>query len=51
MNVGSGIYIGLVYDTVCGNSYPETCFGEGMYKRSVGDAQDLLDKLTRWVLT
>lgn len=44
INVGSGIYIGLIYDTVCSNGYPETCFREGMYKSSVGDGEDLRDK-------
>lgn len=51
MNIGSRIYIGLVYHTVCGHSNPETCFGEGMYKSSVTVSELLLDKLTRRVLT
>ena len=51
MNVGSGIYIGLVYHTVCGNGHPKTGFRERMYKRSVENAQALLNKLWRGVLT
>lgn len=42
MNIGSRIYIRLVYHTVRGNSYPETCFREGMYKSSMADSQLLL---------
>lgn len=47
MNIGSGIYIRLIYHTICGNSYAEACFREAMYKSSAANAQLLLDKLTR----
>jgi hypothetical protein len=48
MNIGSRIYIRLVYHAVCSNSNPEACFREGMYKSSEADAQLLLDKVERW---
>ena len=47
MDIGRRIYIRLVYHTVCGNSNPETCFGEGMYKSSEADAQRVLDEAER----
>lgn len=47
MKIGSRIYIRLVNHAVCGNSYPETCFGEGMYKSSTADVQHRPDKLRR----
>lgn len=37
VKIGSRIYIRLVNYAVCGNSHPEACFGEGVYKRSTAD--------------
>lgn len=39
MNIGSRIYIRLIYHAVCGDGHPKTGFRECMYKGSVTDGE------------